>query len=208
MPDRPAVPGFDVVLRGYDRRQVDGHVRQLGRDLDEARARASAAERRLQQRSGSDLSEFGTHVAGVLQRATEEADRMRAAAEAAARQVRADADRDAGDLRALAQQEADEARSGAASLLAGARAGADELLRRAQQHADVRAQELLAEVEAERSALQAELHRLTAACDQAREQARETAHRLLEAAVDTRPAPAAAAAGAEVVDLRATEVTA
>jgi len=42
-------PGFAVVMRGYDRNQVDDHVRRLGSDLSTAIANRESAERRTAQ---------------------------------------------------------------------------------------------------------------------------------------------------------------
>lgn len=43
------LPQFALTVRGYDRQQVDDYVARLVRDLDEAHARAVAAERALRQ---------------------------------------------------------------------------------------------------------------------------------------------------------------
>lgn len=47
VPVAEEAPEFTVVLRGYDREQVDQYVQYLMLELAECRARADAAERRL-----------------------------------------------------------------------------------------------------------------------------------------------------------------
>ncbi|OEV05695.1 hypothetical protein AN216_01635 [Streptomyces oceani] len=41
--------GFDVVRRGYDREQVDDHVRKLVADHDSALARITSLEKRIEE---------------------------------------------------------------------------------------------------------------------------------------------------------------
>lgn len=97
--ERAAGAWFAVVLRGYDRAQVDARLAELDRRIGDEIQRADAAEaalgtartqmRRLQDSantaSGTDERSFGVRVERVLQAAEQEASDLRekAAAEAA-----------------------------------------------------------------------------------------------------------------------------
>lgn len=174
--DRPAVPDFVVTLRGYDRGQVDEYVLRLTRDLEQAHTRALAAEQRLAVRpSHTDAYEdLGSHVAGVLRRATEEAQRVVQEAERAAQ-----------DQRDLAAQEAVAAEAEREALMDEARRRADELLDRAQRHADSRAEEVMQDAQDEAAELQAQLFRLSQVRDQVREELRALGEQLLRAVTTT-----------------------
>ena len=186
MPDRSDIPSFTISLRGYDRRQVDEYVRRLTQDLDEAHGRALAAEQRPVPTAGGSFADLGPHVAGVLQRATEEAQHLREDAHTYADTVRVQAERAAQDLQSLTEDEAQVATAQRDALLAEARNRADELLQRSQRHADDRTKHTLATAEQEMLALQEGLSAVRAEHKRAVAQAQETAQRLLEV---TGPAP-------------------
>lgn len=188
MPDRSDIPDFTLAVRGYDRRQVDEYLRRLTGDLDDAHARALAAEQRRQAPSGGSFAELGPHVANVLQRAAEEADQIRRDAAAYAEQVRAQAERAAEDLTALAGSEAATATAQRDALLTEARSRADELLQRAQRHADQRAEQAVAAATLEVQDLRAEVAELSRARDEVLAQVRAAGHRLLAAADADAPA--------------------
>ena len=179
MPDRSDIPDFTISVRGYDRRQVDEYVHRLTLDLDEAHGRALSAEQRPAAAAGGSFAELGPHVAGVLQRAAEEAEQMRRDAQAQAETVREHAERAAQDLQSLTGSEAATAAAQRDALLAEARNRADELLQRSQRHADERAEQTVAAAEQEVLGLREELDRLRLMHQNAVEQARETAQQLL-----------------------------
>src|SRR6478752_6389571 len=123
-------PRFDVVLRGYDRRQVDEHLSRLQRlmgrmrgDLDTARSQLGPAPAGGRQRptprprpEGAPNDVVGTftdRMHAILQSAEEEAAEIRNRARAAAR---ADEERAAG-LRAAVRAEEDAARRTLADLV-------------------------------------------------------------------------------------------
>jgi DivIVA domain-containing protein len=127
-------PRFDVVLRGYDRRQVDEHLARLQRlmgrmrsDLDTARGRLgpppAAGPGRPTPRPRPDgplpagandvVGTFTDRMHAILQSAEEEAAEIRNKARAA---VRADEERAAG-LRAAVRAEEDAARRTLADLV-------------------------------------------------------------------------------------------
>ncbi|MFZ5851254.1 MAG: DivIVA domain-containing protein, partial [Actinomycetota bacterium] len=131
-----AHPAFDVVLRGYDRGQVDRHVAglegavrqataQLG-DLEAQvgalRAELAQAHRLLQEAERPSYSGLGARIEQLLRLAEEQASELVAQARAEAAQLvagarvdaaelRAGAETDAAELRALAKREADELRA-------------------------------------------------------------------------------------------------
>ena len=127
-------PRFDVVLRGYDRRQVDEHLSRLQRlmgrmrsDLDTARGQLGPPPARGRQRptprprpdgsppTGANdvVGTFSDRMHAILQSAEEEAAEIRNKARAA---VRADEERAAG-LRAAVRAEEDAARRTLADLV-------------------------------------------------------------------------------------------
>ncbi len=82
---------FALVVRGYDRGQVDEYISSLLKYLEEAQARALQAAHALEEERARgpaprrlDYDELGPHIAAVLRQAETEAARMR---EEAARAV-------------------------------------------------------------------------------------------------------------------------
>lgn len=108
---------FDVVLRGYDKRQVDERLRTLGAQLAAAEnALAAAAERVAmledevhRSRSGGDSqpdAHFGARVEKILMLAEEEAREVRSQADAAAAALVEQARAEVAGQRQRAEQEA------------------------------------------------------------------------------------------------------
>jgi DivIVA domain-containing protein len=122
VPDRPAyAEGFDLVLRGYDRHQVDAHLARtaaLVTDMQEALAAAGARETALAaelaavraelERGRPSFDALGERVASMLSLAESEATQMRTDAERDAVALRTAAEREAADIRSDARREADE----------------------------------------------------------------------------------------------------
>jgi DivIVA domain-containing protein len=122
VPDRPGqTEGFDLVLRGYDRHQVDAHLARtaaLVTDMQEALAAAGAREsayaaelaavRAELERGRPTFDALGERVAQMLTLAEAEAAQMRSDAEHDATALRAAAEREAADIRSDARREADE----------------------------------------------------------------------------------------------------
>ncbi len=175
--------GFDVVLRGYDRTQVDRHVAWLEELLATAEQHAAAAEQsagsareevvRVRRDAGAMQAELergrptyealGERIGKMLALAEQEADALRATgrAEAEALQGRlqqheaANAKEREGRNRAAEQQ--------AASLVAKARGEADRVVGEARRQAAGTTQAAQQQVEAlarQRDAIRAELTRL------------------------------------------------
>ncbi len=118
--------GFDVVLRGYDRRQVDERLRFLGAELAAAEQALGAAQERTADiedelarvRLEAGMREpaapvFGDRVERILRLAAEEAEevRGRAAEEATTtvREARLEAQRLVAEATAVAQQRQEDA---------------------------------------------------------------------------------------------------
>lgn len=137
--------GFEVVMRGYSRRQVHDHMvrtRNQIRDLEERLARAidqaeqgrielSEARRRLAE-APQDYDELGQRLSAILKLAEEEAASKREAAATEAAKVREDAATESERILNAAQAEAErrvhEATSDAERLLAQAGSDAEETL--------------------------------------------------------------------------------
>ncbi len=117
---------FDLVLRGYDRHQVDEHLRQLAGTIEQLRTELARTSSEL-ERGRPSYDALGERVAQIL-----------GLAEAEAAQLRSDAERDAADLRVQAHRDAEE-------LVASVRREVDEL--------GQRRSALLAEMEAMRQTL-------------------------------------------------------
>ncbi|MGB9281082.1 MAG: hypothetical protein WCB57_13520 [Pseudonocardiaceae bacterium] len=152
--------GFDVVLRGYDKRQVDERLRFLGAELTAAdnalRAasqRAAMLEDALTEARSTPAGEppgdsnFGARVEKILTLAEEEAREVRNQAEAELSSVRQqlerarhEVERESERVRAQAQADADQSRKAAADEAAelgkAARAEADQLVTLARAEAD------------------------------------------------------------------------
>jgi cell division septum initiation protein DivIVA len=116
--DRKSAKGtaFDVVLRGYDKRQVDERLRILGAELVVAcnalrlaQERAAMLEEVSRARSGADAqldSNFGARVEKILLLAQEEAREVRRQADAAAAALVEQARAEAAVQRQQAEQQA------------------------------------------------------------------------------------------------------
>jgi cell division septum initiation protein DivIVA len=165
---------FDLVLRGYDKRQVDERLRFLGAELAAAedalwisQARAATLEVEMNQvrsESGSADSSFGARVEKILLLAEEEASAVRgeAGAEAAA-------------LLGAARAEADEQRRQVAQELAARQAEAEKIRTEAAQQADQLCQAAAHEADEMRKVARGQAAQLV-------EQARAEADRLLASA--------------------------
>jgi cell division septum initiation protein DivIVA len=116
-----AMDGFDVVLRGYDRHQVDGHlarvallVDQMQAELAGSAAREGAATAELArvsaelQRGRPSFDALGERVSQMLGLAETEADQMRSDADRDVAALRLAAEREAADIRSDARREAEE----------------------------------------------------------------------------------------------------
>ncbi|MGH3774760.1 MAG: DivIVA domain-containing protein [Pseudonocardiaceae bacterium] len=108
---------FDVVLRGYDKRQVDERLRTLGAELAATRNALQAATERVsmledeinRSRPGGDSqpeSNFGARVEKILMLAQEQAQEVRSQADAAATALVEQARAEVASHRQRAEQDA------------------------------------------------------------------------------------------------------
>ena len=118
VPREPPSRVFDVVLRGYDRLQVDEHIEQLAdlarqhRDQAQALGRElSAAQRQLRECERPARAGVGLRVEQLLRLAEEQAAEILGEAKAAADELQAAAKVDAAELLAAAENEAAELRA-------------------------------------------------------------------------------------------------
>jgi hypothetical protein len=163
---------FQVVRRGYDQRQVDSHLdrldaetriliadrnaaveqaAQLGRELDESRARAERL--RVQVRAlvspPTSLPGMSERMRSMLRLAEDEVSEMLTQADAEAIRRRHDAELEAGEIRSAALADAE-------------RSAAEDAKRRAECDAEIAA--AAADMAAHRRAFEAELERERMAC--------------------------------------------
>jgi hypothetical protein len=195
----PLHAGFDVVYRGFHRRQVIEHIDNLEDQLrytsiDRAEAMAQAADlRKLLEMTRQDLEESRTRVErlemspSTTAGATERLHRMLMLAEDESAELRIRADREVTSLRQRTEVELAELRAEAEREVAQRRAEVEEQSRQAREAAARRTAELdQREVDLERRTAEMEAHhvqrraQVDAECVAAMEQAQLDADILLE----------------------------
>ncbi|MBB4700252.1 hypothetical protein [Sphaerisporangium siamense] len=190
--------GFEVVMRGYSRRQVHDHMvrtRNQIRDLEERLARAidqaeqgrielAEARRRLAE-APQDYDELGQRLSAILKLAEEEAKSKRESADADATKTREEATAEAERMLTAAQAEAErrvhEATESAERLLAQAGSDAEETLGTARAEAEETLRSARAESDRTLTAAQHEAERLVNEADAQAEATRESASAEAEA---------------------------
>src|SRR6476469_2497435 len=140
---------FATVMRGYDRHQVDEHIRSIETEARQHRDQVQAmrrelteAHRQIQEQERPTYSGLGARIEQLLRLAEEqatelvqaarsEANELKAAAKVDAAEHRATAENEAAELRATAQREGEDMRNmaerEAEEVRTGARREADEL---------------------------------------------------------------------------------
>jgi chromosome segregation ATPase len=161
-------PGFDIVLRGYERRQVDEHLAVTTAERRAAAGRVGGLERRVEeltvefrdaQKRGGEVEPsyagLGARVEKILRLAEEEATELRAEAVGQAEQVRRAAETAAAQVRAQAEQDGrarrEQARQEAAKLLEQARKQAAQVRAEAADEATAKRDEAEGVLEAARA---------------------------------------------------------
>src|SRR5262249_44714193 len=96
---------FNVVGRGYDRHQVDEHIRQPETQARQLRERERPSDARPGSRIEQLLRLAEEQVTEILQESRSAADELRAAAKEDAAELRAAAEHEAAELRAAADRE-------------------------------------------------------------------------------------------------------
>jgi hypothetical protein len=83
LPTEPKVdmPDFMVVLRGFDRRQVEMWAAEVASQIEQERLRADEAEKRayrvqIENKGAPSFSHLGTHVASILEEAGKSSENM------------------------------------------------------------------------------------------------------------------------------------
>jgi hypothetical protein len=147
------MPDFMIVLRGFDRRQVEMWAAEVANQIEQERQRADEAEKRayraqIENKGAASFSHLGTHVASILEEAGRSSENMLAdaaeraqetvnAAEEEAAQIVKAAEHRAGEIEADARRILEEARNEGARVEEDALQAAEEM--RAQAEQDARA---------------------------------------------------------------------
>ncbi|MEU9891766.1 hypothetical protein [Sphaerisporangium sp. NPDC051011] len=199
--------GFEVVMRGYSRRQVHDHMvrtRNQIRDLEERLARAidqaeqgrielAEARRRLAE-APQDYDELGQRLSAILKLAEEEAKSKREAADDDAAKTREEANAESEQILSSSQAEAErrvhEATAAAERLLAQAGSDAEETLGTARAESEETLRNARAEADRTVKAAQLEAERLVAEADAQAESTREAASAEAEATLTSARAEA------------------
>jgi cell division septum initiation protein DivIVA len=185
MPSEPKVdmPDFMVVLRGFDRRQVEMWAAEVANQIEQERLRADEAEKRayrvqIEDKGAASFSHLGTHVASILEEAGRSSENMLAdaadraqetvgAAEEEAAEIIKAAEHRAGEIEGDARRILEEARSEGAGVEEDALQAAEEMRAQAEQDARTVLEEardatdmIWQEAERERLVVEAETIRL------------------------------------------------
>jgi hypothetical protein len=155
VPTEPTVdmPDFMVVLRGFDRRQVEMWAAEVANQIEQERLRADEAEKRayraqIENKGAASFSHLGTHVASILEEAGRSSEKMLAdaaeraqeaidAAEEEAAEIIKAAEHRAGEIEGEARRTLQEATAEGARVEEDALQAAEEM--RAQAEQDARA---------------------------------------------------------------------
>jgi cell division septum initiation protein DivIVA len=163
-PPRP----FNVVVRGYDRQQVDEYLKQSDLEIRQHREQVQAlqqelteAHRQLREKERPSYTGLGSRIEQLLHFAEEQATEIVGEARSAANELQAAAKFDATELRAGAENEAAEVRARAEQhskqLVSNAKKNADQIVAQADQLMSDTKNEL----ERHRAAWQREVDELT-----------------------------------------------
>ena len=185
LPSEPKVdmPDFMIVLRGFDRRQVEMWAAEVANQIEQERLRADEAEKRayraqIDGKGAPSFSHLGSHVASILEEAGKSSENMLAdaadraqetveAAEAEAAEIIKAAEHRAGEIEGEARRTLEEAQAEGARLEEEVLQAAEEMRAQAEQDARVVLEEardatdmIWQEAERERLGVEAETIRL------------------------------------------------
>jgi DivIVA protein len=185
LPAEPKVdmPDFMVVLRGFDRRQVEMWAAEVASQIEQERQRADEAEKRayrvqIENKGAPSFSHLGTHVASILEEAGKSSENMLAdaaeraqetidAAEEEAAEIIKAAEHRAGEIEGEARRTLEDARAEGARVEEDALQAAEEMRAQAEQDARTVLEEardatdmIWQEAERERLGVEAETIRL------------------------------------------------
>jgi cell division septum initiation protein DivIVA len=129
LPTEPKVdmPDFMVVLRGYDRRQVEMWASEVANQIEQERLRADEAEKHLyrmqiENKGSASFTHLGTHVASILEEAGRSSENMLADAAERAQEAIDAAEGEAAEIIKAAERRVGEIEREARLTLDGARA--------------------------------------------------------------------------------------
>jgi cell division septum initiation protein DivIVA len=185
LPTDPKVdmPDFMVVLRGFDRRQVEMWAAEVAQQIEQERQRADEAEKRayrvqIENKGAPSFTHLGTHVASILEEAgrssenmlADAADRAQEAIEAAeeeAAEIIKAAEHRAGEIEGEARRTLEDSQAEGARVEEDALQAAEEMRSQAEQDARTVLEEardatdmIWQEAERERLGVEAETIRL------------------------------------------------
>ena len=190
------VGGFPNAVLGYDKKEVDDHVRKLERQILDLRRqfREQTTEHELlkSQATATDLSRLTGHASVLLSAAESHSDELTSRAQIEAQVIRESARRDGEELRAGGQQEADDLRATAMAnlrrlrdkqteelngTLAAARQEAEQVVSSASRHVEAIIRQANQQAAAIIAAAEAEAARITGEAQAIADQAKSTAAR-------------------------------
>jgi hypothetical protein len=129
LPTEPKVdmPDFMVVLRGFDRRQVEMWAAEVASQIEQERLRADEAEKhayrvQIENKGAPSFSHLGTHVASILEEAGKSSENMLADAAERAQETVEAAEEEAAEIIKAAEHRAGEIEGEARQTLVEARA--------------------------------------------------------------------------------------
>jgi len=129
LPSEPKVdmPDFMIVLRGFDRRQVEMWAAEVANQIEQERLRADEAEKRayraqIEGKGGApSFSHLGSHVASILEEASKSSENMLADAADRAQETVHAAEAEAAEIIKAAEHRAGEIEGDARQILEAAR---------------------------------------------------------------------------------------
>jgi hypothetical protein len=134
LPTEPKVdmPDFMVVLRGFDRRQVEMWAAEVASQIEQERQRADEAEKRayraqIENKGAPSFSHLGTHVASILEEAGRSSENMLADAAERAQEAIDAAEEEAAEIIKAAEHRAGEIEEEAAGIVKAAEHRAGEI---------------------------------------------------------------------------------
>jgi hypothetical protein len=129
LPSEPKVdmPDFMIVLRGFDRRQVEMWAAEVANQIEQERLRADEAEKRayraqIETSGAPSFSHLGSHVASILEEAGKSSENMLADAAERAQEAIDAAEEEAAEIIKAAEHRAGEIEGDARRTLEGAQA--------------------------------------------------------------------------------------
>jgi hypothetical protein len=134
LPSEPKVdmPDFMIVLRGFDRRQVEMWAAEVANQIEQERLRADEAEKRayraqIETSGAPSFSHLGSHVASILEEAGKSSENMLADAAERAQEAVDAAEEEAAEIIKAAEHRAGEIEAEASEIVKAAEHRAGEI---------------------------------------------------------------------------------